>query len=423
MWVSILFAGLAILSLVVIPDDFEYFVSDIPITRKFVSIFFVITATVSFFTQSNKQRKVQDNMRRKPRSTCTDGMKAITIDEYGDDVIRLTSNNPRPENLQDYELLIRVKASSINPIDIRISEGYGSRVFNKIRRGMNYPAGDGKEFPITLGRDCAGIVEAVGDKVKIFKPGQEIWGAIEVARPYGCLAEFVVVKEHEISLKPKGLTFEQAASIPYVFLTTWSAIEGCISEKTAKGKRVLVLAGTGGIGTFAIQLFKAWGCYVTTTCSTTGIPLVEKLGADNVIDYRKQEFSEALKNEEKFDFILDTMGPKFYNSCFSVCKRSGRIVSLVSPVMLLTDKHGLVLGGIRIFLKYLQLNLLRRLLGKRLSWGFFSANGRALKYIRKLVDSGKIQPVIEKSYSFEDFKSAFDHVATGHSRGKTIITF
>ncbi|XP_033106441.1 reticulon-4-interacting protein 1 homolog, mitochondrial-like isoform X2 [Anneissia japonica] len=423
MLVPTIFAILAMLSLIFIPNDFEYFVSDIPISRWFLAVFFIIAAAMSFFTQSNKQKK-EEQMKRKPRGACKDGMKAATIDQYGEDVIRLTDNNPRPEKLMDDEILIRVKAASINPIDLRISTGYGRVILNKMRRGFNYPAGDGKEFPITLGRDCAGIVEAVGNNVKKFKEGQEIWGAIHVARPNACLAELVVVKEGEISLKPRDITFEQAASIPYVFLTVWSAIEGCISEEDAKGKRVLVLGGTGGIGTFAIQLFKAWGCDVTTTCSSTGASLVEKLGVDDVIDYKLQDLSEALEGKPKFDLILDTIGPTMYSSCFSACKWGGRIVSLVSPVMPLVDDHGLVLGGVKVFWRYIQLSILKRLIfGKRFSWGFFSPNGKALKYVRRLVDDRKVRPVVEKIFNIEDVTKAFDHVAEGHSRGKTVVRF
>lgn len=341
-------------------------------------------------------------------------MKAIEINEYGSaDVLLYKEDSLKPQ-IGDYEILVRNKASSVNPVDTLKREGYGYPVFEKKRR---------QKFPWILGNDTAGIVVEVGAKVTMFNVGDEIYGTSGLDRQ-GTWAEYSAIAEEYAAIKPNNLTFEEAGAIPYVALTTWAALvdNAKLTPTNAIGKRVLVHAGSGGVGTFAIQLLKAWGCYVATTCSTRNIELVKSLGADEVIDYTQDDFSRILSN---FDLVYDTLGHKREGNeekSIAILKRNSNAayVSIVHPMLSYITDNGLFLGFLKSGATLLNKKFKNR--GIKYHWSLFKPNGKALEQVRQYIESGKIKAVVEKNYAMNEMAEAHKYIATGRARGKVVIT-
>ncbi|XP_027711213.1 reticulon-4-interacting protein 1, mitochondrial isoform X2 [Vombatus ursinus] len=282
----------------------------------------------------------------------------------------------------------------------------------------------GQEFPLTLGRDVSGVVMECGLSVTYFKPGDQVWAAVPPWKQ-GTLSEFVVASANEVSHKPKSLTHTEAASLPYVALTAWSALSkvGGLNDKNCSGKRVLILGASGGIGTFATQLLKAWGAHVTAVCSGDATDLVKKLGADDVIDYRSGNVEEQLKSLKLFDFVLDNVGggtedwaPKYLK------KWSGATyVTLVTPFLLNIDQLGIADGMVQTGFTVGSKALKHFCQGVHYRWAFFVPSGVYLDDIAELVEAGKIRPVIEETFPFSQVPQAFLKTEGGHARGKTVV--
>lgn len=268
------------------------------------------------------------------------------------------------------------------------------------------------------------MVMECGLDVRYFKPGDEVWAAVPPWKQ-GTLSEFVVVSGNEVSLKPKSLTHTQAASLPYVALTAWSAINkvGGLNDKNCTGKRVLILGASGGVGTFAIQVMKAWGAHVTAVCSQDASELVRKLGADDVVDYKSGSVEEQLKSLKPFDFILDNVGGSTETWALNFLKKwsGATYVTLVTPFLLNMDRLGIADGMLQTGVTVGSKALKHFWQGVHYRWAFFMASGVYLDDIAKLVDEGKIQPVIEKTFPFSQVPEAFLKVERGHARGKTVI--
>ncbi|XP_027457759.1 reticulon-4-interacting protein 1, mitochondrial isoform X2 [Zalophus californianus] len=328
-------------------------------------------------------------------------MPAWVIDRYGkNDVLRFTQNMMIPVIHYPNEVVIKVHAASVNPIDVNMRSGYGATALNMKRDPLHIKT-KGEEFPLTLGRDVSGVVMECGLDVRYFKPGDEV------------------------SLKPKSLTHTQAASLPYVALTAWSAINkvGGLNDKNCTGKHVLILGASGGVGTFAIQVMKAWGANVTAVCSQDASELVRKLGADDVIDYKSGNVEEQLKSLKPFDFILDNVGGSTETWALNFLKKwsGATYVTLVTPFLLNMDRLGIADGMLQTGVTVGSKALKHFWQGVHYRWAFFMASGVYLDDIAKLVDEGKIQPVIEKTFPFSQVPEAFLKVERGHARGKTVI--
>ncbi|XP_013403346.1 reticulon-4-interacting protein 1 homolog, mitochondrial isoform X2 [Lingula anatina] len=351
-------------------------------------------------------------------------MATWQIHRYGgNEELELTKTHRTPMIRNPDELLIEVHAASVNPIDVRMRAGYGSSILNFYRR-LRCSLSSGSEFPLSLGRDFSGVVVATGVGVRRFKPGDEVWGALGAQRQ-GAHAEFTVSSESEISLKPKRLSHIEAASIPYAAMTTWAAVStiGGLNEHNTAGKRVLIYAGSGGVGTFAIQLLKAWGAEVTTTCSTDAVPLLLSLGADNVIDYNTQNVTEELTRLSGFDLVLDTLGGQVTKEAQQYLNtwRNASVVTVVHNFLRNGDTLGVPAGFVKSGTELACKNIQFFQSGQSLRWAVFMPNGEALERIATLVDQEQISPVIEKIYGFEELPEAFDKVSSGHARGKTVI--
>jgi len=330
-------------------------------------------------------------------------MKALILKRYGSaDQIEF-ADIPRPTIKPD-EILVQVHAAGLNPIDYMIPKG----TFKPILRF---------QLPATMGSDLAGVVMEVGSRVTRFKPGDSIFASI-FDLGTGALAEFAVVPENAAALKPENLDFVQAASIPMVGLTSWQALKERAGIKP--GQKVFIPAGSGGIGTFAIQLAKHLGAKVGTTTSTDNVALVQRLGADVVIDYKKQEFENVLRD---YDAVLGTVRGDAIEKSLRILKPRSRVVSLIGP----PDAAFARARGMNFFMKFvfgLMSGKIIRKAKKRdveYSFLFVHPDGRQLAEIGELLSTGRILPVIDKVFPFDESKEALAYLEKGRAKGKVVV--
>lgn len=330
-------------------------------------------------------------------------MKALTFRRYGKSPEIGFANVSRP-TLKPDELLVQVHAVGLNPID------------NMIPTGMFKPILHFR-LPATLGSDLAGVVIEVGSNVTRFKPGDAVFTNI-FDLGTGAIAEFAAVPEHLAVLKPANLDFVQAASIPMVGLTSWQALKERANLRA--GQKVFIPAGSGGVGTFAIQLAKHLGATVGTTTSTGNVERVRSLGADEVVDYRKQEFEKVLRD---YDAVLGTVRGDVIEKSIGILKPHGTIISLIGPLDA-AFARARRLNFVLTFVFGLMSRKIMRLAKKQnLTYSFLFArpDGDQLGEIAKLLETQRIRPVIDKVFPFEQAKDALAYLAQGHAKGKVVI--
>ncbi|MRS22608.1 NADP-dependent oxidoreductase [Bacillus sp. RIT694] len=329
-------------------------------------------------------------------------MKAMIIDKYGKVPMRM-AEVPTPE-INEYEVLAEIHAASINPIDFKIRDG-------KVKMLLKY------EMPLILGNDFSGVIVKVGSKVTRFKTGDAIY-----ARPrknkIGTFAEYIAIHEDDIALKPKNLSFEEAASIPLVSLTSYQALHDIMQLK--KGQKILIHAGSGGVGTFAIQLAKIMGATVTTTASEAGADLVKSLGADKIINYKTEKFEEILKD---YDAVFDTIGGTTLEKSFNIIKSGGNIVSVSGvPNARFGKEFGSGFFKTLLFsLASKKLTALEKKHNAQYSFLFMKPSGDQLRTIANYIEAGKIKPVIDRVFPFEDAQKAMEYSEAGRAKGKIIV--
>ncbi len=330
-------------------------------------------------------------------------MKALAFKRYGKSPEIGFVDIPRPSIKAD-EMLVQVCAASVNPIDNMIPTGMFKPVLHF-------------QLPATLGSDLAGIVLEVGSTVTRFKPGDAIFASV-FDLGTGAIAEFVAVPESAAALKPNNLDFVQAASIPMVGLTSWQALKERVNLQV--GQKVFIPAGSGGIGTFAIQLAKHLGAKVATTTSTVNVDLVRSLGADEVIDYKKQEFEDTLRDH---DVVLGTVRGDTIEKSIAILKPGGKIVSLIGPLDA-AFARAKKLNFLLTFVFRLMSRKIMRLSKQRdvsYSFLFVHPDGAQLNAISKLIEAEHIRPVVDRVFSFEQAKEALAYLAQGHAKGKVLI--
>ncbi|MEH7748724.1 NADP-dependent oxidoreductase [Neobacillus drentensis] len=329
-------------------------------------------------------------------------MKAMVIDRYGKVPLRL-AELPTPE-IGEYEVLAEIHAASINPVDFKIRDG-------KVKLLVKY------KMPLILGNDFSGVVAKVGAKVTRFKVGDEIY-----ARPrksnIGTFAEYISIHENDIALKPKNLSFEEAASIPLVGLTSFQALHDILQLQ--KGQKVLIHAGAGGVGTIAIQLAKLMGATVATTASEAGANLVKSLGTDEIINYKTEKFEEILKN---YDAVFDTLGGEILNKSFEVIKSGGKIVSVSGlPNARFAKEYGSGFFKTLLFsAASTKLTALEKKHNVQYSFLFMKPSGEQLRIFANLIETGKIKPIIDRVYPFEDAQKAMEYAESARAKGKIIL--
>ncbi len=330
-------------------------------------------------------------------------MKALIFKKYGRPDQVVFADIPKPA-LKPDEILVRVHAVGLNPVDTLIPKG----TFKPMLKF---------QLPATLGSDLAGVVVEVGSRMTRFKPGDAVFASI-FDLGTGALAEFAVVPENAAAHKPANLDFVQAASIPMVGLTSWQALK--VRAKLKPGQKVFIPAGSGGIGTFAIQLAKHLGAKVGTTTSTGNVELVKSLGADEVIDYKKQEFEEVLRD---YDAVLGTVRGDAIEKSLRILKSGSIVVSLIGP----PDAAFARARGMSFLMKFVFGLLSRKIIrharkrGIEYSFLFVHPDGRQLAEIGKLLEAGRIRPVIDKVFPFDQAKEALAYLEKGRAKGKVVV--
>src|SRR6516162_1377637 len=328
----------------------------------------------------------------------TNPMKAIVYCDYGVANLKLEEvEKPTPT---DEQLLVRVHAASVNPLDWHFIEGT-PYVLRAMGGGLRKP----KET--RLGVDFAGTVEAVGKSVTQFKVGDEVFGGRD-----GAFAEYVCPRaDRAITLKPAGITFEQAASVPIAGIT---ALQGLRDEgKVQPGQKVLINGASGGVGTFAVQIAKSYGADVTGVCSTRNVDLVKSLGADHVIDYTKEDFT---KGDQKYDVILDNVANHSLSECRRMLTPNGIYVMIGGGG---ASEQGF-LGGLG---KALNAAVYSRFVKQKMGMMMADPSTKDLTLLADMMQSGKIKPVIDRTYkSLSEVPDAIRYLEEGHARGKVVIT-
>jgi len=330
-------------------------------------------------------------------------MKAFIVDRYGSkDGVRF-GEMPDPE-LRDDDVLVQIHAAGVNLLDSKI-------------RDVEFKFILPYRLPLILGNDVAGSVVRVGSRVRRFKPGDEVYARPDQDR-IGTFAEFISMNEDAVAIKPKTLTMEQAASIPLVGLTAWQVLIERANLK--KGQKVLIHAGSGGVGTFAIQLAKHLGAIVATTTSTANLDLVKRLGADIVIDYRKDDFETILHD---YDVVLNSLGGETLEKSLRVLKPGGKLVSISGPP---DPDFAKDIGSswiLRLVMRLLSYRIRKKAKRHHVSYSFLfmRASGDQLREIASLIDSGIIRPVVDRVFAFESTKEALAYVEKGRAKGKVIV--
>lgn len=330
-------------------------------------------------------------------------MKAFIVDRYGKNQSLRAGEVPEPE-LREDEVLVQVHAAGVNQLDFKIRNG-------EFKLILPY------RVPFVLGHDVAGVVTQVGSRVRQFKVGDEVY-----SRPddflIGTFAEFVAVKEESLTIKPNNITMEEAASIPLVGLTVWQALVE--KAKLKKGQKVFIQAGSGGVGTFAIQLAKHLGATVATTTSTGNVALVKRLGADVVIDYKKDDFENILSD---YDVVLNSQDAKTLEKSLRVLKPGGKLISISGPPDPEFAEAIKAPWFVKQVMRVLSFGARKKAKRRNVSFSFLfmKASGSQLRQITPLIESGAIRPVVDKVFPFASTNDALAYVESGRAKGKVVI--
>jgi NADPH:quinone reductase-like Zn-dependent oxidoreductase len=323
-------------------------------------------------------------------------MKAVVYCDYG--VANLKFQDIEKPAPADDQLLVRVRAASVNPLDWHFVEGT-PYLMRALAAGLRKPK------DTQLGVDFAGTVEAVGKNVTKFKPGDEVFGGRT-----GAFADYVCIRESRaVALKPASVTFEQAASVPIAGITALQALRD--KGQLQAGQKVLINGASGGVGTFAVQIAKSLGADVTGVCSTRNVDLVRSLGADHVIDYTKEDFT---KTDQLYDLIVDNVGNRSLSECRRVLKPKGTFVLVGGGG---ANEQGLI-GPMA---KPLKLMLVSPFVSQKMGMILAELNHDDLALLADLMQSGKVKPVIDRTYKLSDVPEAIKYLEQGHARGKVII--
>lgn len=330
-------------------------------------------------------------------------MKAFVVDKYQKKGALRLADTPEPAMGAD-DVIVEIHAAGVNLLDSKIRDG-------EFKLFLPYRP------PFILGHDVAGIVVTAGANVRRFKVGDEVYARVRDHR-IGAFAERIAITEADLALKPKNLSMVEAASIPLVGLTAWQALVEV--GKVKPGQKVFIQAGTGGVGTFAIQLAKHLGATVATTTSSSNAELVKGLGADVIIDYKSQDFEKILSD---YDFVLNSQDAETLDKSLRVLKRSGAAISISGP----PDPAFAKALGLNAMLKLVMRVLSHKArktakaLGVDYSFLFMRADGQQLSEITSLIEAGLIRPVVDKVFPFEQTNEALAYVESGRAKGKVVI--
>ena len=329
-------------------------------------------------------------------------MKAYLLDRYKQDELRL-GDIPTPEAGDD-DVLVEVYAAGLNLLDSKIRSG-------EFKAILPY------KLPIALGHDMAGVVVRVGRNVRDFKPGDAVYSRVPDGH-IGTLAEFIAVRARDVALKPANLTMVEAASIPLVGLTAWQSLVERAGIK--KGDKVLIQAGSGGVGTFAIQLARHLGATVATTASGASKDFLTSLGADIVIDYRKDAFEKALSG---YDAVLNSLDADTLEKSLDVLKPGGQLISISGPPDVVFAKKQGLNWVLQLVLRLISASIRRKAKARKVNYSFLfiRADGAQLRQITPLLEAGTIKPVIDRVFPFTAVNEALAYIETGRAKGKVVV--
>jgi len=330
-------------------------------------------------------------------------MKAFVINKYSKKEELKLTEVAVPE-VKENDVLVEVHASGLNLLDSKIKTG-------EFKLLLPY------KFPLILGHDVAGVITKVGKNVKNFKVGDAVYSRVADHR-IGTLAEFIAVDEKDVALKSKNISMEEAASIPLVALTAWQTfIE---TAKLEKGQKVFIQAGSGGVGTIAIQLAKHLGATVATTASEKSFAMLKNLGADVLIDYKKDDFEYILK---EYDLVLNSQDNNTLKKSLRIVKPGGKVISISGPPTPDFAKAIEAPWFVKIILAFISSGIRKKAakLGVNYSFLFMRADGAQLSQITSLIESGVIKPVLDKSFPFEQANDALAYVESGRAKGKVVV--
>lgn len=331
-------------------------------------------------------------------------MKAFSVKKYGKkETLHLSDVNV--PTIKENEVLVQIHSAGVNLLDSLVRNG-------EFKIFLPY------KTPFINGHDLAGVVTKVGAKVSKYKVGDEVYSRVGDHR-IGTFAEQIAVQENDLALKPTNISMEEAASIPLVGLTVWQALVEIGHLK--KGQKVFIQAGSGGVGTFAIQLAKHIGAFVATTTSSANSALVKKLGADLVIDYKTQDFATILKD---YDVVLHSnREAKVLENSLKILKPGGTLITLTGPPTAELAKEIGLAWPFQVIMNLLSFSVRRiaKKLNVNFKFLFMRADGKALGEITKLIEAGIIKPIVDKVFPFEQTNEALTYVETGRAKGKVVI--
>ena len=330
-------------------------------------------------------------------------MKAAFINRYGGAEVVQVGEQPLPE-IGPYDLLVRVNAAGVNPLDFKLRSG-------QLKSALDYP------LPLILGSDVSGVVVKAGSKTMRFRVDDAVFARLDKSC-IGAFAQFVALREVDAAPKPDNLTHIEAASMPSVGLTSWQALRDIAGLRS--GQKILIHAGSGGVGSFAIQLAKHIGATVATTASAKNAPLMQRLGADLIIDYHTQRFEDLVYD---YDVVFDLVGGEVQRRSFGVLKHGGVLVSIAGvPPANVMREWGLPFwvqwAG---YAKNFTAMRLARSRNVRFEYLFMQASGAQLGAIATLLKSGAIVPVIDKVFALDQAREALAYCEAGHATGKVVI--
>ncbi|QIP84207.1 NADP-dependent oxidoreductase [Streptomyces sp. Tu 2975] len=332
-------------------------------------------------------------------------MKTFMIERYGDKAGVRAAEMPDPQVGAD-DVLVRIHAASVNPLDLKIRDGDFKAI-------LPY------RLPLVLGNDLAGVVVRVGSAVTRFAVGDEVYARPDKDR-IGTFAELIAVHQDDVAVKPATLTMEEAASLPLVALTSWQALVE--RAHVQPGQKVLVHAGSGGLGTIAVQLAKHLGAHVAATASTAKVDLVKELGADVVVDYKKQAFETLLHD---YDVVLDSLGGETIEKSLQVLKPGGQVISVAGPPDAAFARE---LGAnpiLRLAMSALSFRTRRRAERRHVTYSFLfmKGSGEQLGELTPLIEAGRIRPVVDRVFPFDQTRQAMEYVEKGRAKaGKVVVT-
>jgi len=330
-------------------------------------------------------------------------MKAFVINKYSKKGSLQLTEMAVPD-VKDNDVLVDVYAAGVNLLDSKIKTG-------EFKLILPY------KLPLILGHDVAGVVTKVGKNVKKFKVGDEVY-----ARPadhrIGTFAEFIAIDERDVALKPKNISMEEAASIPLVALTAWQVLVEKAQLK--KGQNVFIQAGSGGVGTIAIQLAKYLGATVATTASAKSFDLLKDLGADVIVDYKNSDFENRLSN---YDVVLNSQDQKTLEKSLRILKSGGKLISISGPPTPDFAKEIKATWFVKVILSLLSSGIRKRAKNKNVDYSFLfmKASGQQLSEITSLIEAKIIKPTVDKVFSFQETNEALSYVESGRAKGKVVI--